>query len=164
MKRGNVLDLVLITVILMSAALAIFLANIFIDAFYANPVISSNVAAAATETQTVQSLSIFANSFIIIFIVFGLASAISAFFTETHPVFFVFSILLFGVCVLIVALLSDVFVELAASGVLLPVAANFVLMVDTIANLKTLSIIMGIVITVALFMKRGDIRVGGGQA
>lgn len=162
--RGNVVDLVLVAVILVTAALAIFLAYIFLDQFYAADVISDNpVVTAQWETQQ-DTLAILANSFIIIFICFGIASAIGAFFTETHPVFFIFSVFLLGVCVMIVALFADVFVELASSGVLLPVASEFVLMVDTISNLQNLSIIMGAIIIIALFAKRGDLQLGGGQA
>lgn len=162
--KGNVMDLVLITAILMAAGLSIFLAYTFLSEFYAAPVISDNELAYSTWAYEQQALAIFANSFIAIFIIFGLASAIGAFFTETHPVFFIFSIVVLGVCVMIIGLLSDVFIELASSGVLLPVAAEFVLMVDTMANLQTLALVMGVIITIALFAKRGDLRLGGGQA
>ena len=105
-----------------------------------------------------------ANSLILIFIVFGIASAISAFFTETHPVFFIFSIVMLGVSVMVISLFADMFAEFASSGLLLPIAGEFVLMVETIANLKVLSVIMGVVIIIALFAKRGDLQLGGGGA
>lgn len=162
--RGNVLDLILISVILIIAGTVIMLVYLISSEIYeTEPFASNELIQNSWEVQE-QTLSIFANSFIIIFICFGLASAISSFFTETHPVFFIFTILMLGISVLIIALLSDVFVELASSGLLLPVAAEFVLMVETIANLKIMSVIMGVVIIVALFAKRGDVRLGGGEA
>lgn len=161
--RGEVMDLTVIASVLIIAALGIFLSYIFLDEFYSAPIISDNeMITDQWETQQV-SLSILANSFVIIFICFGVAAAASAFFTETHPIFFIFSIFSLGVCVVILSIFSDVFVELASSGVLLPVASEFVLMVDTIANFQTLGLVMGAVIVLALFAKKSDLSGGGGQ-
>jgi len=158
------MDLVIVAIVLIGASLSIFLGYIFMDEFYSAPIISDNEIIASHWEVQQTNLAILANSFILIFICFGVASAVGAFFTETHPVFFIFSIFTLGVCVVILSIFSDVFVEMASSGVLLPVAAEFVLMVDTISNFQTLGLIMGAVIVLALFAKRGDLQIGGGQA
>lgn len=162
--KGNILDIPVIAVILFATGICVMFLYLIVDAFLSDPVFSSNVVAAATLNTGLDALVILGNSFIFLFVGFGIASVIASFYTETHPVFFVFSIFTFAICVIVVAIFSDVFVEMASSGVLLPVAAEFTLMVETMTNLKTLAIGLGVVILVALYAKRSDIQLGGGQA
>lgn len=162
--KGSLQDMPLIAIILIMTALGIFVTYIILDAFFGSSIIQQYPVAVAVGTEGVASLVILSNSFLFIFITFGIVSVISSFYTETHPVFFVFSLLIFAICVMIVGIFSDVFVELASSQVLLPVASQFVLMVDTISNLMTLSIILGAMIIMALYAKRDDLHIGGGQA
>lgn len=161
--KGNVMDLILISVILIVAGLSILIAYTVFEPIYSMEPFASNPTIVDSWTTQKASLAILANSFIIIFIVFSLATAISAFFTDTHPVFFVFSILMLAICVMIISIFADMFLELAAHSLLLPAAAEFTLMIETVANMRILSLIMGAVIIIALYAKRG-IRLGGGEA
>lgn len=155
------MDMAIVGIILLGASISLMFGWVLLEQFYSAPIISDNeILSANWEAQQV-TLAIIANSFILIFISAGIASAIGAYYTETHPMFFIFSIISLAVCVMILALFSDIFVELASSGILLPVAAELVLMVETMANLKTLGLIMGAVIVLALFAKKGDLGVGG---
>ena len=140
--KGSLQDMPLIAIILMTTALGIFVSYIIIDAFFGAAIVQEYPVAVAVGTEGVSSLVILGNSFLFIFMAFGIVSVISSFYTDTHPVFFVFSILIFSICVMIIGIFSDVFVELASSQVLLPVAAEFVLMVTTMTNLMTFSIIL----------------------
>lgn len=162
--KGNIQDIPVIAVILFATGICVMFLYLILSSFLSDPVFSGNAAAAATLTTGMSSLVILGNSFIFLFVGFGIASVIASFYTETHPIFFIFSIFTFAICVIVVAIFSDVFVEMASSGVLLPVAAEFTIMVDTMTNLKTLAIGLGVVILVALYAKRNDIQIGGGQA
>lgn len=162
--KGSLQDMPLIAVILMVTAIGIFVSYITLDAFFSAAPIQAIEQATDIGDSGMASLVILGNSFLFIFIAFGIASVISSFYTDTHPVFFVFSILIFAICVMIVGIFSDTFVELASSQVLLPIAAEFVMLVDTMSNLMTLSIVLGAMIIIALYAKRDDLQRGQGGA
>lgn len=162
--KGSLQDMPLIAIILVMTALTIFVTYIMITAFFDAAPIQAVPEAAAMESYGISGLVILGNAFLYIFITFGIISAIASYYTETHPVFFVFSIIIFAICVMIVGIFSDLFTELASSQALLPMAAEFVIMTQTMTNLTNLSIILGCIIVMALYAKRSDLQLGRGGA
>lgn len=157
-------DIPVIVAVLLATSLALMTTYLWLDEFYDLPVMADNPVTSDVGDTGLATLVILGNLFIFIFFGFGIASIISSFYTESHPVFFVFSIIVFAVCIMVISIFSDVFVEFASSGVMLPIAAEFVLMVDTMIQIPRLSVILGVIIIAALYSKRSDIHVGGGQA
>lgn len=162
--RGNVQDIPIIVVILLATSIAVMFGYVILEEFFNTSQIQANPDAAAIEPKGLNAMIYLGNAFVFLFVGFGIAAVISAFYTQTHPVFFLFSIFIFAFCVMVTAIYSDVFVELASTGILMPVAAEMTLMVDTMIALPNLSIILGVAIIIALYAKRSDIQLGGGQA
>ena len=162
--KGSLQDIPVIVAVLLATAVAVMTTYLWLGQFFAMDLLTDNPVTATVGTTGLSAMVILGNAFIFIFFGFGIAAIISSFYTETHPVFFVFSIIVFACCVMVVGIFSDVFVEFASTGVMLPVAAEFVLMVDTMINLPKLSVILGVIILVALYAKRTDLQIGGGQA
>lgn len=162
--KGSLQDIAVIGFILFATSMVLMVLYVALNAFFASAPLQANAVTASLGTTGLNTMVIFGNMFVFLLFGFGLASVISSFYTDTHPVFFIFSIFIFAICVAVVGIFSDTFIEFASTGVLLPVAAEFVLMVDVMTNLPTLMTILGVLILVALYAKRGDLNVGGGQA
>ena len=163
--KGNVEDLVIIVAFMLMFGMSVMIAYTVIDAWYDTDVVQGSTLLSENVESGMGSLQILGNSLIFITIMFGLASAIAAFFTETHPIFFVFSILVFSICMMVTVIFSDIFLQLAASSQLLPVANEFTLMIVTIQNYPIIGVLIGAVILLALYAKRDNISgAGGGMA
>ena len=163
--KGQVQDTILIVVILFATGVSLMIGYMLLNEIGQDPNLSAIDEIDEALTQGKASMVVFGNAFIFIIIAFGLASTISAFYTETHPVFFVFSLLLFAITFLVCWIFSEVFLELAGSGALLPVAAEFVTMIQVMQNMPIIVVLVCGLIIMALYFKRADFtNIGGGQA
>ena len=163
--RGTVEDIILIGAFVLILGFSVMVSHLYLDAvenvtqFQENSNISTNI------QQGKEAIVILGNSALFIVIMLGLASVVGAYYTETHPVFFVFSILLFGIGIFILTLFGDLFLTMAASDELILVANEFSVMIVTIQNLPVLGVLIGTLIILALYIKRDDIRAShGGNA
>ncbi len=129
-----------------------------------NPTIQGTAAAETVALQGMGALVVFGNAFIFVIIGFGIAAGISAFYTDSHPIFFIFSVLMFSILMIVIGTLSDVFVEFASTGTMLPVAAEFTLMVATIVDYPYIAVLLAAIIMLALYTKRSDLQSQRGMA
>lgn len=159
--RGNVEDIVIIAVIMFALVVASMLGYLVLDAFYNAPQIAAEPLAAGTANQGLLAIVIFSNSFIFLAIGFGIAAGISAYYTESHPIFFIFSVLMFSVLMIVIGTLRDVFVEFAGTGVMLPVATHFTLAVAMMVDFPIIAVLLAAIIFLGLYAKRGDLQQRG---
>lgn len=164
-RKGSVEDILVIGAFIFAGAIATMFVYMILKAFSTDPNIVAALGTSNIFTEGMTALVIYGNSFLFVAIAFGLVAAISSFYTESHPVFFIFSLLSFSICMVVIAVLSDVFTALAQSSALLPIAAEFTAMVLLLTNYPIIAVIIAAVIFLALFTKRSDLsRGGGGQA
>ena len=162
--KGDVKDLMFIAVICIALGIVAMVGYLILQAWGQAAPIVANPQTAATVVLGKEALALAGNSVLFLMIAFGLASIISAFYTDTHPVFFIFSVISFGITVMVVSIFSGVFIEIADSSQFLPVASQFYMMIETIRNFPVLAVMIGALIILALYVKRSDLRLGGGMA
>ena len=162
--KGNVEDIVIVGVIIFALAISTMLGYLVLNEFYGAPPIAGDPVASGVVSQGLSSLVVFGNAFIFLTIGFGIAAGISAFYTETHPVFFIFSVMMFSILMLIIGVLSEVFVEFSTTGVMLPVANQFTLMVALMVDFPIIAVLLAAIIFLGLYAKRSDLQGQRGMA
>lgn len=158
--RGNVEDIILIGAFVVMLGFSAIFSYLYLDTLSNVPQFANNTIIAENFTQGKQAIVYLGNASLFIVIMLGIASAIGAFYTDTHPIFFVFSILSFGIGIFILTLFADIFLRLAASNELILVANEFSVLIVTIQNLPILGVVIGAIILLALYAKRGDLGRG----
>lgn len=163
--KGNVQDIVVIGALIFATSIAAMFGYLVLSEFYDDPNISANPVAKQVQGQAMDTLVIFGNALVFLTIGFGIASGISAFYTDSHPIFFIFSILMFCVLMIPLVVFSDVFTAIASQGAMLPIANEFTLMVTLMQQFPTIGVILLAVILLGLYAKWNDLRnTGGGMA
>src|SRR3990167_6602416 len=157
-KKGSALDVLYIIVFLFVFAIGLIIADKVlyeIDEGTNTTLGSSNVSN-FSFAQGRTSIRLF--DFAYIFVVIGLfiTTIIFAFLIKTHPVFFVASLMLFIVTVIIGVVLSNVYEEFTASPDLVDTANRFPVMNYVMDNLPTIVTIMGGLVLIVLYAKSGS--------
>lgn len=164
--KGTVLDLILICVFVVVLGFAAMIGYVVLQGFQAAPPIAANPTAAAAVASGLSTLALIGNSALFVIMAFGILSIISAYYTETNGVFFIFSILTFSITIMLVSIFSGVFVDLAASSTLAPIASQFYMLIQVMQGFPTYALLVGALILVALYVKQnsptGTLGPGGG--
>lgn len=158
--KGNVEDITIIGIVAIVTGIVIFVVYLFLDQFSGSFGIVGSVAQQPID-QGLDALALMANSFIFVVIAMAMVSVVSAFYTETHPIFFVFSIIMFGICMIPIVIMSEFFLQFASTGMLLPIAAEFSLFIQLVHDYPTIAVAIGVMIMIALFAKKRDLQQGG---
>ena len=88
-----------------------------------------------------------------VFFGIGIAAIISAFFVDTSPVFFIVSMFILGIQIMIAVLLHNVFFTIVQQAVLLPIIAQFPLLATVFEYYPMFTFVMALGIVIALYMK-----------
>jgi hypothetical protein len=155
--KGSVEDIVIIGVVIFVLAIAALISYTVLAAFGSMPVIAANPTALNTVVAGLSAIALLGNSVIFLTVAFGLAAVISAFYTDTHPVFFVFSLMSFSICIMVISIFSQIFIDIANNSAFLPIAGNFYQMIQVITNFPIIGVMLGALILIALYTKRNDI-------
>ena len=147
-NKGSVLDLFIIGIVIVAVAF-----SLIISLFIMNSVKTPLVAQGANEsffTQAVAGFSLLDE--VAVFVFFGamIASVVSAFFVQSHPVFFFISIILTAVLALLGGIFSSMFTSVAVT---FTESNEFPLIVWCIQNLTMLLVIFAFVISAVLYSK-----------
>lgn len=157
-KRANVIDLVIIVASV--AALAILI--VFAYMLYFN--IDANVQAMSTDTiptEAKQSSNIVREKilenmdwvFLVFWLTSFLAAMISAWFIDTYPFFFFFSVFVLVVIMVAIVPLANVLESVLSDSQVVAFTAEFPIILFFVNNLFTVSVIMGFCILIALYSK-----------
>lgn len=157
--KGSVFDLLYIFVFLLVFSACTIIA--FMILTEVGPSLSLN----PTSTQVIASANQALLGFdgLFVFMIFGMmaASAILAYFVDSHPVMFVVSLIVYIFLVMISGVISNIYQEIIAADGLSVSAASFPLMTQIWLQLPTIAVVGGIIIMIVAFSKRGG---GGGYA
>lgn len=115
-----------------------------------NTTISNETIATGIETYDIWDSSI-----VFAVIMSIVATGISAFFLKTHPMFFILSLIIWVISFVIGAIFSNTFGEIASNAVFFPITAVLTNTVTLNLNQPILVAIIGAIIILALYAKRG---------
>lgn len=150
--RGSLMDVPIIGVMLLSGVIAIFVVYLMLNAINgAWPV--------ADQSKTVlesgiDAFRVFDYMFIFTAVGMGCFSIISAFFVRSHPAFYIFSaLLLVPVNIVAGAQFTNVFMEFAASSVMMATANDFPYIITFFMNFPVYCLVISMLICVAMYAK-----------
>ena len=149
--RGQILDLIMLFVIIgIIFAGLVFGSYIYTkmeDKFPNNQV--ANTSKEALET----TFSVFDYGIMFIMIGLGMSTVISAFFIKTHPMFFIASIMILAIVAMVSAPMTNAFMGMATSGILLSETEKYDVATSVVGNLPVIVAIIGVLVIVALYAK-----------
>ncbi len=115
----------------------------------ANPHIFSGVFSSVITTLDILVVGVF-----LVFIFMNLIPIVAAYFVKTHPVFFIISLLVLMVEMLIYYTVSSVFTAFISASVLVTVGNSYLsLLVTVFANLPLIALVFSILLLIAQYSK-----------
>lgn len=156
--KGSVFDLLYIFVFCLIFSACTIIAYMILStvgpSLSLNPTSTSVIASANTAIIGFDGL--------FVFIVFGMimASAVLAYFVDSHPVMFIISFIIYIFIVMISAVISNVYQEFIAAEGISSYAASFPLMTQIWLQLPSIAVIASIAIVVIAYSKY---RTSGGM-
>ena len=156
--KGSMTDMPIQMALFLSGVMTIFIVYLVLTSI-ANAWTFGGESKAILDTG-VSAFGVF--DYMFLFFAFGLGafSIVSAFYINTNPVFFIFSIILMAIMVTISANVTNIFDAFATSSVFEPIAANFPYITTFMRNLPLFFLVIGIIIAVVMHAKP---NIGGGQ-
>lgn len=127
-RKGNILDIPILMIILMVVAVSVIITYKVLVAFDESVQANDQMPQVAKDlsSQGVGWFDDFWNkAFFVIYIGLTLASVVSAFFVDTHPIFFFIFIILMVVFVFVAAMMSDVMIAIFGTAELTTISDNF---------------------------------------
>ena len=156
--RGSVLDLIIVFVILGITMFGLVMGLKIYNAFVDSDAWPTTAVGNSTSTAALASLDVI--NYGMLFLAVGLVVTliVSAFFIETHPIFFIVSIVLLLVVVVVSAPITNAFMEIATSDSLATESAQYDIATHVIGNIPLIAVVGGFLVIIALYAKPG----GGG--
>lgn len=162
--KGSIMDMVFVCVIIGAFGLTSMIIYLLLSSIGADPNIAATPEVLQPFAMGMQAIVILGNSALFITIVFGLVAVISAFYTESHPIFLIFSLIMFSICIMLISIFSGIFVDLANTAQLAPVASQFYDFLTLMVNFPIFAVMLGTLVIIALYIKRSDLgQIGGGM-
>jgi len=155
--KGSMLDLPVIISLLLGGAMTILLV------FFVVSEITNNFPATETDAlyvlqKGVSAVNVFDYMFVFFAVGLGMFSVISAFFIDSHPIFFILSvIILIPIVILTSAQMTNAFDAFISTSVFSSVANSFPYTVLLMRNLPLFCLILGILVAIVMHGKSGGI-------
>jgi hypothetical protein len=151
--KGSILDLLIIVLFIFVFAVV----SIFALHFLSGAQESLNaVLDTRGQAEISTGISIIQNfDYAIVFLFFGsfIATIIGAYIVDTHPVFFIITLLLLVFIIVIVAQVGNFYAEFVETAALSSAAASFPLTTYIFQNIPLISVIFGFIIILVLYAK-----------
>lgn len=147
-------DLGLVIIGIVILAISVITVQIFLDAFGATSL--------GTQYSTIvgnaeAGLQVFNYGFIFIGVVLFIVVLVSSYYISTNPLFFGVAVILLGVFILIASVMSGMFTEFIGADSTVVAAANqFPLTIIFINNLPLITLGLGIVVGIVLYLRMGQ--------
>ena len=150
--KGNILDIPIILIVLFVFAIVVLTSFTILDKF--GTIAGDNINQTYI-TQGENALRGFDAGFLLLVIGFFIGTIISAFFINSHPVFFIISFLGLIIMVTISTVFTNAFIEIASTPGLVDTGNQFPITVAVFQNWPILVTLLGGIILIVLFIKRG---------
>lgn len=155
-KGSSIADLLFIIIILFTLAVgSIFLYKIFDSTSEGIAQIDSidqDIRDGITEQKNTFP-KVFDNIFLIIVVGLGISLFIGAFFLNSHPVFFIFAVILLIIAVIISAIIANTYEEIAANTTIASAESQFTIIPYVFNNFTMIIAGLGVLLLVGLFAK-----------
>jgi len=155
--KGSVLDLIIVFVILGITMFGLVMGLKIYNEGFADKWPTTAVGN-ATKTGMLASLDVINYGMLFLAIGLVVSLVVSAFFIETHPIFFLVSVIMLIVVVVASAPVSNAFMEMATSDSLSTEAAQYDIATHVVGNIPLIAVVGGSLVIIALYAKPG----GGG--
>jgi hypothetical protein len=150
-NRGSLSDYPSIIIMIFGGATVLIIAAMLVTNIKSGFSSAGLDVTAFTDLEAVWTTFDYSISFLII--AFMGATVLGAAYVDTSPVFFVFSLLLLGITILVASQISNVFAAVAATGELSAAAGNFPIAIWIMANLPVILLSGAVLTTIVLYAK-----------
>jgi len=153
-KKGSPLDLLVIMVTLLGFAMALIVGFTVYNSIA--PSLNASSTAQQITANTYDQFGVWDNLFMAALIGLSLTSVISAAFVRTTPLFFVLSIFLLAMVLVVGAVIVNVWDDVSTSGAFSGVNSTFPKTFFLMDNLLLYLLVVGALIVIALYSVRGQ--------
>lgn len=156
--KGTVLDLIVMVVILCAFFIAVLFGLKVYNEMSGEEFWTQTTAGQTASQSLERTFDIMDYAFLFILVGSGIGTIISAFFIQTHPVFFVVSFLILIIMIAVSPIISNAFMEVAANEHFSTEADSMDIMMHSMGELPIVITVFGILVTIVLYAKygRGD--------
>lgn len=151
--KGSAADLILGCIILMVFFFCLLFGYQIFNQFDASGFYDNSEVGATVKTATEASFQSLDNMFIILAAGIFIAMVVSAFFIETHPIFFVVSFIVLIIFIMVTPILSNASMKVATSDDLKDEAAELGGSTAVIGDLPIIASVFGGLLLIALYAK-----------
>lgn len=147
--------MLLFTVLAISLIIAVYLNGSITTALQPvlNPTNSSNTVVAHIQQGATSGLNVFGNLLALVFFAIGIAAIISAFFVDANPLFFILSMFILAVQILISVVLHNVFFDIAQQSVLIGITQQFPYLITIFQYYPEITFVLALGVMIALYAK-----------
>jgi len=164
-KRGSIEDSILIVILLFITALVFVFAYVINGAISTAAIPAFENISAGSSVGFVAVNGIFDNTmnYIFLAVFFGLLISliITSFLTPTHPIFFIFAIIIFIALVLVSVVLSNAYEAITSSATFTSAVSHMPIMDYIMLHLPLIAIVVGILAAIIIFSRAGQPGFGG---
>lgn len=157
----SVLDIITIGVIVLIFSISLIIGSYVWGEITDTPVFKENVHANATINQVSNIMFSFNGLYPYILIGLFLMVLISAYYIETHPIFFVISIGFLAIGIFTSGILVETFNSFASKPTFGAVTNQYPLIVQTWQNMPVIMLVMGSILMVVMYAKYRRDNMGG---
>lgn len=122
--KGSVLDMIFIPIILLVIGISVYVGSLILSQITPNLAATSQ-SANNTLVQAKIAINTFNWTFLLIAFAFGIGSIIFAFMYPSHPIFFVFGLVILIFSMITTPMISNVFETFSTSSTFASVTTNF---------------------------------------
>ena len=155
-KKGFLGDIVYIGIFMFVFAVMILVGYLMLTNINTNFQASDDISTQAKtmlNTQETRYTNVWDGIFAFIFIGLSIAAIISAFLIDTHPIFFILSLLFIAFFIIAFAILANAYYTLESADAFIGFAEDFVAMHYIMNHLAHYIVIEGFLISLALYAK-----------
>jgi len=150
-----IFGMILFTVLAIGIIMAVYLNGSITHALQPviNPTNSSNTVVAHIQQGATSGLNVFGNLLALVFFAIGIAAIIAAFFVDANPVFFILSMFILAVQILISVVLHNVFFDIAQQSVFLGITQQFPYLITIFQYYPEFTFVLALGVMIALYAK-----------
>ena len=156
-RRGQtILDMIIVVIILFAFALTIVFANLILSDMNTDiqaDTDMSDVAKADLNNFSINFPQFMDNAFVLFLALMWVALIVTSFLVDTHPIFFILTIVLLVFVFIIGMIIANTYQDIAAEGEITASAAQFPQMTWVFENFLLIIISMGMTSALALYAK-----------
>lgn len=152
-KKGNIVDIIYISVFLFVFALVLVLSKSIMTDFNDSNMFHSDTAKEVFSENYNDYDGLFNSIFLMVVIGMSIGIVVSAFFINTHPLFYFVAIFIFAISMMISAIFSNTFSEITSDSILSASISGLPFVSHILAYFPYFMLIISIMIAILLYAK-----------